>query len=240
MYSVVFCQNLTKFCIYNNINLHKIKAFSCALIEIYLYFLVILNLNSYVFEFNYSELKYIKMYNMSFKYFKVFLLSFFIFLCSSCTTGKIMPSIVPGVEVKRDTGHALGIIGEIEPVYILPMKSPFIARIDTGATTSSIDVDNQKTFERDGRKWVSFTITNRESGEIRRFEKKVEKSSKIVRIENNEERTVVLMEIRMGNQTIREMFSLAKREKFNYQVLIGRNILTGRAIVDTALKNTLK
>ena len=34
-------------------------------------------------------------------------------------------------------------------------------------------------------------------------------------------------------------FTLAVRDKFNYQVLIGRNVLTGRALVDTALSNTL-
>ena len=32
---------------------------------------------------------------------------------------------------------------------------------------------------------------------------------------------------------------LANRDKFEHPVLIGRNILTGRALVDTALSNTL-
>ena len=47
------------------------------------------------------------------------------------------------------------------------------------------------------------------------------------------------MDIKFGGQIIKEKFSLADREKFEYQALIGRNILTGRAIVDTSLSNTL-
>ena len=58
----------------------------------------------------------------------------------------------PKIEVVRPTN----IIGAVEPFYILPMKSAFYARVDTGATTSSIDVENLKRFERDGKKWVSF------------------------------------------------------------------------------------
>ena len=67
------------------------------------------------------------------------------------------PKIVPAVEIKRPETpkHVLGIIGAVEPIYMLPMKTPFAARIDTGAENSSLDVDNMKTFERDGEKWVS-------------------------------------------------------------------------------------
>ena len=47
------------------------------------------------------------------------------------------------------------------------------------------------------------------------------------------------MNVKFGTETFTAMFSLADRSKFDYQALIGRNILTGRAIVDTSLANTL-
>ena len=48
------------------------------------------------------------------------------------------------------------------------------------------------------------------------------------------------MDVKFGKEVITGVrFTLADREKFEYQALIGRNILTGRAIVDTALSNTL-
>lgn len=193
------------------------------------------------------------MYNRFFYRFKAFLSIFLINILCACATNVetvniekniepeiSLPVIVPAVEIKRETKYALGIIGEVENVYIAPIKSPFEARIDTGAQTSSIDVETQRIFERDGTKWVSFDIVNKETNEKHTFEKRVEEITKIKRIEASEERIVVVMDIKMGNQTIKERFTLAKRDKFNYQVLIGRNILTGRAVVDTALQNTLK
>ena len=51
---------------------------------------------------------------------------------------------------------------------------------------------------------------------------------------------MVEMEVRMGKDVFRANFTVAEREKFEYQTLIGRNILYGRAIVDVTLSNTLK
>ncbi len=161
------------------------------------------------------------------------------FLASCSQKQAVVPDIVPAVEVKMPTSHALGIIGEVEPIYILPMKTPFEARIDTGAENSSIDVEKLNLFERDGEKWVSFTIKNSQNGEVHRFEKKVEKTTTIKRINESEKRVVVTLDVKFGNQIINAKFSLANREKFEYQVLVGRNILTGRAIVDTSLSHTL-
>ena len=171
---------------------------------------------------------------------KIIFLSFVCFLFSACQSQKV-PPIVPAVEVKSmNNSSNLDIIGAIEPVYFLPMKSPFEARIDTGAENSSIDVDSHKLFERDGEKWVSFVLTNRETGESHRFEKKVLSTVKIKRINEHEKRITVLMDVKFGDEIIKEKFSLADREKFEYQALIGRNILTGRAIVDTSLSHTFR
>ncbi len=164
---------------------------------------------------------------------------------------EIRPAIVPGVEVRmpeskvskpkpQPVKRQLKVIGAVEPVYFLPMKSPFLSRIDTGAETSSIDTDNHRLFERDGEKWVAFDLVNRESGERHHFEKKIKRQPKVKRINGYEERIVVVMDIKMGDEIIKEQFSLAERDRFSYQGLIGRNILTGRAIVDTSLANTLR
>ena len=151
-------------------------------------------------------------------------------------------TVVQTIEVKSKPTikHPLGIIGAVEPIYIIPMKAPFQARIDTGAETSSLDVDEYHYFERDGVKWVSFKITNTTNNEVQTFEKRVQRRVSIRRIKSNEKRPIVDLEVKFGGKIIKAEFSLAKREKFEYQVLIGRNILTGRAVVDTALSNTLR
>lgn len=71
-------------------------------------------------------MKYI--YNLSF-------LGILTVMCSACKTQVITPAIVPPVEIEAPqpapTSHSLGIIGAVEPVYVLPMKAPFAGRIDT-------------------------------------------------------------------------------------------------------------
>ncbi len=167
---------------------------------------------------------------------------------SACRSNDVRPAIVPGVVIKTQeeqpkavpSKHSLGVIGAVEPLYILPMKTPLMSRIDTGAETSAIDVANREIFERDGEKWVSFDIINRDSGERHHFEKKIFRQQRVKRSEESEERIVVKMSVKFGGEIINTQFSLAERDKFVYQGLVGRNILTGRAIVDTSVSNTLK
>lgn len=173
------------------------------------------------------------------KNFTFVLLSALLLFCTACRHTAPKPAVVPAVEIKKVDSNRMKIIGEVEPVYLLPVRTPFQARIDTGAQTSSIDASDIRHFERDGEKWVSFTVTNRQSGEKQCFEKKMVDQVYIKRVNESEKRTLVEMEIKFGNETFTEVFSLADRSKFEYQALIGRNILRGRAIVDTSVANTL-
>ena len=143
-------------------------------------------------------------------------------------------------ELKEKVYYPLGIIGAVEPIYLKDMNSVFYARVDTGATTSSLDATEITRFERDGEDWVSFVVTNAETKETKKFEKKVARKISIKRQSgNNESRVSVNMEIKFGNQQLVKEFTLVHREDFNYQVLIGRNILNGLAVVDVATSNTL-
>lgn len=175
---------------------------------------------------------------------KFFLCTLLVSLCGACQSNvQPQPTLVPVMEApkpKPTVKHPLGIIGAVEPVYILPMKTAFQARIDTGAKVSSLDVDEYHLFERDGAKWISFTIKNSQSGETHRFETPLKDFMIVRRIKENERRPIVILTVKFGGKTIKADFTLAKREKFEYQALIGRNILTGRAVVDPALSNTLR
>lgn len=144
------------------------------------------------------------------------------------------PPMIPAVEVRQCNNPALEIIGGVEPVYFLPLEIPIEARIDTGAETSSIGVLKQRNFERDGEKWVSFEINGT------RFEKRVQRRVTIRRIEGDEQRVSVNMDVKIGSELINAEFTLADRSKFEYQGLIGRNILKGRFIVDSSIEHTLR
>lgn len=171
---------------------------------------------------------------------KVYKVLFVVVLLAACAK-QTVPAMVPAIAVQKpSSNYVLGTIGVVEPVYFPPMKSPFYARIDTGAEFSSIDAENIKSFERDGDSWVSFVLKNRETGEKKIFEKLLVRKSSIRRIEESEERYVIMMEVRIKNQLFSKQFSLADRTKFNFQALIGRNVLTGKALIDPSLSNTLQ
>ena len=166
-----------------------------------------------------------------------------LFTVSACQSKQvIVPAVVHNVstteEVVVEKAH-LPIIGEVEPIYFLPMKSPFAARIDTGATTSSLDCQDVEYFERDGEKWVAFKLKNRKTGEEHVFEKKVERSFKVKRAGKDESRKAIKMDVKMGGEGFSAVFSIADRSNFDYQGLVGRNILTGRFLVDTSTSYTL-
>lgn len=160
-------------------------------------------------------------------------------LLAACQSNIESNTSIKPVSSQPETRQEAKIIGGVETLYILPMTMPFQARIDTGAETSSMDADHIRPFERDGEKWVSFNITNRKNGEKHHFEKPIKRRTSIVRIGEHEERYVVNMSIKMGDETIKADFTLAQRDKFSYQVLIGRNIINGRFIIDPALENTM-
>lgn len=175
------------------------------------------------------------------KFFALFNLLFFLGCCQSDVKPAILPGIVPhSQKTSTPKKRVTNVIGAVEPLYFLPMKSAFDARIDTGATTSSIDATDIYEFERDGENWVSFSIVNRKSGEKHTFEKPILQTLSIKRINDKEQRLKVKMDISFGGEKLVAEFTLAQREDFEYQALIGRNILSGRHLVDTSLSHTLK
>ncbi|MBR4105971.1 MAG: ATP-dependent zinc protease [Alphaproteobacteria bacterium] len=162
-------------------------------------------------------------------------------MLTACATAPT-PKIDDNTESKQPTKivNQLPTIGGVERLYVENIKAPFHARIDTGAETSSIDVQNITPFERDGEKWVSFDLVNRSNGEKIKLEKPIKRKTTIKRTNDAEHRYVVRMKIRMGKSLINADFTLNDRSKFDYQVLIGRNIISGRYIVDVSTTNTLR
>lgn len=155
---------------------------------------------------------------------------------------RLVPGIVPNSAKEKTVVRIApnNVIGAVEPIYLLPMKSPFLSRIDTGAVTSSLDATDLKRFERDGEKWASFTVVNRETGEKHVFERPISRKLRIKRVGDDEHRVTVEMDVKMGGEKFKADFSINTRHDFEYQTLIGRNILSGRAIVDVSVSNTLK
>ncbi len=136
-------------------------------------------------------------------------------------------------------GEQLLVVGRAEYVTIVPAGISLPARIDTGATTSSLHALNIKKFERDGKKWVRFQLLAPDGRKIR-VERPLLRMIAVKRPgSSRQSRPVVTLEVRLGPLHTTSRFSLTDRGQFKYPVLIGRSLLKGVAVVDVSRKFVL-
>lgn len=125
------------------------------------------------------------------------------------------------------------IFGYVEDVKVMELDWVMEAKLDTGATTSSIDAREIEAFEKDDEDWVRFKVVDRDTGTEAWLERPVERDVKIKRHEGkSDHRYVVNLTFCIDNMAIEEEVTLNNRDGFNYPVLIGRNHMAGRIIVD--------
>jgi hypothetical protein len=142
-------------------------------------------------------------------------------------------------ETVVSNGEKLLVFGQTEYITVLPDHIRLPARIDTGATTSSIHAVNIKKFERDGKKWVRFNLVAPDGRRIR-MERPWIRTIEVKRHGADQQvRPVVNLEVIMGPLKLRTQFSLTNRSQFKFPVLIGRSLLKGHAVVDVNRKYAL-
>ncbi|MCR8922013.1 ATP-dependent zinc protease [Dasania sp. GY-MA-18] len=133
------------------------------------------------------------------------------------------------------------VIGRVEYVSINNNGIAIKSRIDTGAKTSSLNAQDLSEFERDGKKWVRFAVLNPKNDEEIYFEKRV---VRFVRIKQQtgdlQRRPVIKMPVKLGDVTENIELTLTDRSDYLYQVLVGRNYLLDRFLVDVSQKYTAK
>jgi hypothetical protein len=119
-------------------------------------------------------------------------------------------------------------IGAVEEVILFPWGLRIPARIDTGATTSSLDVCDYSVKDNS----VSFTLAGRCGGYKARLPlvgwKDVHTS------EGRDRRPVVKMDICLGPRRLKTQVTLNNRSGMDFPFLVGRKTLRGRFIVDVS------
>lgn len=147
------------------------------------------------------------------------------------------PAIVPCPKLPVSSSKL--VVGGLEKVWLPDLEFALTARIDTGASTSSIDARNIEEFERDGKRWVRFEILDPVTKEPVSVERRLKRTVGIVQSGGAEtqRRPVVRMGIIIGKFDQTAEFSLSNRSHSSYQVLVGRNILKDVMVVDVSTKN---
>jgi hypothetical protein len=129
------------------------------------------------------------------------------------------------------------IVGRVEYVVLSANGLPMKARIDTGAKTSSLNALDLTEFERDGKKWVRFAVMNPATKRRVYLERKVERYVRIKQMEADyQRRPVVKMALQLGKVDESVEITLTDRSDYVYQILVGRNFLLDRMLVDVSQK----
>lgn len=127
------------------------------------------------------------------------------------------------------------LVGELEHVWIEPPGVSVTARIDTGATSSSLHADNIMTFERDGEDWVRFDMDHDDARSVT-MERQILRYARVVQQADPEgsRRPVVAMRIRLGEVQGTFEFTLADRSHLENAMILGRNFLNDVTLVDVS------
>jgi hypothetical protein len=144
---------------------------------------------------------------------------------TECPTGQLQRVYVSGDKM---------VLGELETVWIDPPGLSLNARIDTGATTNSLNAEDMIEFERDGDDWVRFHVRDSDSKELIEIEREVVRYVRVVQQADPEgtRRPVVSLRLHLGDVRDPFEFTLADRSHLNHQILLGRSFLTDIALVD--------
>ena len=126
------------------------------------------------------------------------------------------------------------IFGEDEFFYIKEADAIIDARIDTGATTSSLSAQDITEFERKGKKWIKFKVVANdrtievEAPFVRYSDIRQASSKETIR------RYVVSLNIKVADYATQSEFTLHDRSRMQYALLIGRSLMQDIAVVDVS------
>lgn len=134
----------------------------------------------------------------------------------------------------------LKIIGSEEWCFFEGLGIPAIkARVDSGAKTSSIQATNLKVYSKGNQEWVKFDVNPLQENrsiiiecEARLVDRRMVKSSSGI----SEERLVVKAPVTLGDDTFEIELTLANRDTMEFRMLLGREAINGRYIVNSALE----
>lgn len=113
--------------------------------------------------------------------------------------------------------------------------SNLVMRVDTGAATSSLHVENVEEYKKDGKSWISFDIhpdvydvkkITRHSSKVN-ARRKVRSSS-----ETLERRYVITTTLAIGEHKWSIKINLTDRTEMTYLMLLGRQAMSDKVVVD--------
>ncbi|MBM9549027.1 ATP-dependent zinc protease [Leptospira sp. 201903074] len=143
----------------------------------------------------------------------------------------IKPIVIPPQYLKP-------IVGRVEWVEFPNWKLKLRARVDTGAKSCSIHAINIERVTENGEVFVLFDTFVDEKPV--RLKSKFVKEAKVTSTSGVSENRIIISELmKMGKYKEEVIINLNDRTNLTYPILIGRNFLMGKFLVDVSLSHAL-
>ena len=132
-------------------------------------------------------------------------------------------------------GGAPVVLGYLEDVSVGKLGLEMKAKLDTGADTSSVHARNVEIYKRSKRdNWVRFRLVGKDGRSIR-YDQNVIRFAQIkTKTGGTIRRPVIHLPVCVGGQAGLAEVNLADRDPFEFDVLIGREFLSNRVLVDSS------
>ncbi|MDR9440566.1 MAG: ATP-dependent zinc protease [Halomonas sp.] len=132
------------------------------------------------------------------------------------------------------------ILGRSEWIGLPDVGTYLKARIDSGATTSSLSATEITRFERDGENWVRFKLGLNDGDSVidsvrdEWIEAPVERRVRIIQASGEDSRPVISLLMTLGPLRETVQFTLNDRTHLDHPILLGRRFLMDIAVIDVA------
>jgi len=124
-------------------------------------------------------------------------------------------------------------VGDMENVSILPEDLSLEAIINTSVETSMLAVVEQAMFSQKGERWVRFVVKDPKTKKRRQFKRPLSRITRVKGLNGKaQDKLVVSLQIKMGELDLEREFILADGKHLDYPVVIGKNYLFDKALVD--------
>lgn len=149
-----------------------------------------------------------------------------------CLTFGIIAVVCSGVlaadSIERET------VGWVERSRLFPPDIILHAKLDTGASFSSLHAENITEFKRENHRWVQFTVFSR-------YGDRVVLERPVVAVKKQPTRRYfVRLGICVGNTYLESDVLLEDRREYQERLRLGRNFLAGNLVVDSSNMYTVE
>lgn len=135
---------------------------------------------------------------------------------------------------KDDPDEETVVLGYVEDVYVGNFALAMRGKLDTGADSSSVHARDVELYDKNGRDtWVRFKLIGKD-GRTVKYDQNVIRFAHIkTKTGGNIRRPVIRLPLCVGGKRGHAEVNLADRGEFEFDILVGREFLADRIVVDS-------